>query len=211
MSGVIRQQRGEEKDPGRQRAHPSCSCLAGEGRPFERVRRSDRSGVAVVGGEKVCCGVGHDLLFISGTRGAVAQATHGSVIRFRLRPTPRYPTKLVVTAPPRPYTFYSLQRSDRVKRQRGVMQIKKLKVRPQKSTCDHSGPSLYSFFFCFFFPLFCPSPELQHPLIHSVLIPCRRPARGALRPTTRIDARMLGSHARRQITRGLSRARSGSL
>jgi hypothetical protein len=53
--------------------------------------------------------------------------------------------------------------------------------------------------------------ELHHPLIHSVLIPCFRPTCGALRPTTRVNARVLGRHERRQIDRGLSRARSGTL
>ena len=49
-------QRGERKTRvNTGAAHRSCSCLAGEGRPFGRVRRYRG---AVVGGEKVCCGVG---------------------------------------------------------------------------------------------------------------------------------------------------------
>ena len=131
------------------------------------------------------------------------------------------PTKLVhqrlVPVPP---SLYSLQhsRANCVKSHasspvypiyvRGVMQIKKLKVHPQKST--RSLPLFpllfflpFPFSFCFFYP------SSRHK--STSFIPCHRPARGALRPPTRIDARMLGSHERRQINRGLSRARPDSL
>jgi len=84
---------------------------------------------------------------------------------------------------------------------------------PTKEYACPVCPSPLLLFFCSFsccFSILAIS-ELQHPLIHSVLIPSHRPACGALRPTTRVDARMLGSHERRQINRGLSRACSDSL
>ena len=78
---------------------------------------------------------------------------------------------------------------------RGVMQIKKLKVRPQKST--RSLPP-------------CPSLcATSTTIVH--FINFHRSTRGTLRPGTRIDARMLGSHEGRQITRALRRACPDSL
>lgn len=91
------------------------------------------------------------------------------------------------------------------------MHIKKLKVRPQKSTCTLQ----VTFPISPFTLLYLLPPPLRHlraarPFIHSVLR-CHRPACGALRPATRVDAWMLGSHERRQIDRSLSRACPSSL
>jgi hypothetical protein len=65
----------------------------------------------------------------------------------------------------------------------------------------------FSHFLFRFFLKFYPSSRHES----ASFIPCHRPARGALRPPTRIDARMLGSHERRQINRGMSRACPDSL
>ncbi len=69
------------------------------------------------------------------------------------------------------------------------------------------SPTFFFSRFLFRFVSFYPSSRHKS----ASFIPCHRPARGALRPPTRIDARMLGSHERRQINWGLSRARPGSL
>ena len=229
-------QRGERKTRvNTGAAHRSCSCLAGEGRPFERVRRYRR---AVVGGEKVCCGVGTTFFLFQAhvaPRGP-RPAPRASQVRSSIS------SPLDADAIRSPNSSIILTRRDRTTACH-ILSIRFNAARPiaQKDT---QLSRILLFFFVFvascrsrnskfahkrvrvsslslpFTPFFCSFSccfsilaisELQHPLIHSVLIPSHRPACGALRPTTRVDARMLGSHERRQINRGLSRACSDSL
>lgn len=102
----------------------------------------------------------------------------------------------------KPFTRHKIKNAN--KQRRGVMQIKKLKVRPQKSTRSPLACLLLNFDFV--------RPSLSTlAYIHYICFHCRRSTGGALWAPTRINARMLGSHERRQIYRALPRSCPGSL
>ena len=220
------QQHGEEKEDSRRHrgAHRSCSCLAGEGRPFERVRRRYRGDC---GRRKGVSWSWHDLGFYFRhtwrlAARAASNAPGPSPSRLRSTPTlsahqtrrDRTTACHILSIRFNAARLIARKKDTQLPRYTLFFFVFVASCRSRNSKFAHKrvrAPTLSLPFIPFPSCFILSISELQHPLIHSVLIPCHRPACGALRPTTRVNARMLGRHERCQINRGLSRACSGTL